>query len=64
VRFVREFDHRAMAEETVRLAEMSEEERRGLVDDERVTSFLDERSSWDVVAERLAEGIMEAAEAR
>lgn len=64
VRFVREFDHKAMAEEAVRLAKMPEEERRGLVEDERVTSFLDEHSSWDVVAERLAEGIMEAAAAR
>jgi len=64
VRFVREFDRGAMAEEAVRLAKMPEEERRGLVDDERVTSFLDDHSSWDVVAERLAEGIMEAAAAR
>jgi glycosyltransferase involved in cell wall biosynthesis len=64
VRFVREFDRRAMAEEAVRLAKMPEEERRGLVDDERVTSFLDDHSSWDHVAERLAEGIMEAAAAR
>jgi len=64
VRCVGEFDWRAMAEEAASLAKMPEEERRGLVDDERVTSFLDDHSSWDVVAGRLAEGIMEAAAAR
>jgi len=64
VRFVREFDHKAMAEKAARLAKMPEEGGRGLVEDERVTSFLDDRSSWDLVAERLAEGIMEAAAAR
>jgi len=45
VRFVREFDRRAMAEEAARLAKMPEEERRELVENERVTSFLNEHSS-------------------
>jgi len=64
VRFVREFDWKAMAAEAVRLAEMPEGERRGLVDDGGVASFLEDHSSWDRVAERVAEGIAGAATAR
>jgi len=61
---VREFDWKAMAAEAVRLAEMPEGERRGLVDDGGVASFLEDHSSWDRVAERVAEGIAGAATAR
>jgi len=58
VRFVGEFDRRAMAEEAVRLAALGDDEYGALVRDERVLSFLKEHSSWDVVAERFAERII------
>ena len=58
VRFVKEFDRRAMAEEAVRLAMLGDDEYSALVRDERVLSFLKEHSSWDVVVERFAERII------
>jgi len=58
VRFVREFDRKAMAEEAVRLAVLSDEERGALLQDERVVSFLKEHSSWDIVADRFAKMIL------
>jgi len=58
VRFVKEFDRRAMAEEAVSLAMLGDDEYSAVVRDERVLSFLKEHSSWDVVAERFAERII------
>ena len=58
VRFVREFDRKAMAEEAVRLAMLGDDEYSALVRDERVLSFLNEHSSWDVVVERFAERVL------
>jgi glycosyltransferase involved in cell wall biosynthesis len=58
VRFVKEFDRRAMAEEAVSLAMLGDDEYSAVVRNERVLSFLKEHSSWDVVAERFAERII------
>ena len=58
VRFVREFDRRAMAEEALRLAALGDDEHSAVVRDERVLSFLKEHSSWDVAAEHFAERII------
>jgi len=58
VRFVKEFDRRAMAEEAVSLAMLGDDEYSAVVRNERTLSFLKEHSSWDVVAERFAERII------
>ncbi|BBE42768.1 glycosyltransferase [Conexivisphaera calida] len=62
IRFVKEFDKRAMAEEAIRILRMPERDYYDLVNDERVMPFLREHSSWELVVKNVAENLRELAE--
>jgi glycosyltransferase involved in cell wall biosynthesis len=62
VKFVREFDKKAMADEAVRILRMPEGDYQNMVNDEKVMKFLRDHSSWDAAAKDLAEKIEELIE--
>jgi glycosyltransferase involved in cell wall biosynthesis len=61
VKFVREFDKKAMADEAVRILRMPEGDYQNMVNDEKVMKFLRDHSSWDAVTKDVAEKIEELA---
>jgi len=64
VRFVREFDTEAMAEQAARLLKAPAPDYEALINDERVIVFLRSHSSWDDVAKSVAELIFQLAARR
>ncbi len=64
VKFVKEFDWKAMADEAVKIMRMRDEDYYNMINDEEVMKFLKDHSSWDDAAEEVANIIMELAERR